>query len=105
MSNSDLTDKQISEITKVIKVISESVTSYIEGIKDPTSVPTGDISLYAMQVLSLMCGLSRGYGPDRLNTMWDVSTKLSRRLHAARSGDKVESMFQDSVGIDTHWKN
>ena len=107
MSNiklADLSDKQVAEMTKVIKIISESVAEYIRDAKESTP-STSDISLYAMQVLSLMCGLSRGYSSDYLNEMWENSTKLSKRLHAARKGDKVDSPFQKPVSIDTQYKN
>jgi len=101
----DFTEKQVVEMTKLIKIISETVRTYLEGLKDPSSVPGNDTSLYAMQVLSLMCGMSRGYSRDQLDQMWESSIKFSQKLHAARKNDKATSPFQDAIANTTVYKN
>ena len=103
MSDSDLTAKQILDMTKLVKIIRDSIQTYIENIKDPMAVPGKDISLYAMQVLSLMCGLNRGYSKDQLNQMWETSSRLSNKIHAANKSDRVDSSFQGAS--DSHYKN
>lgn len=107
MSNksSEFTEKQVADMTKLIKIISESVKEYLENLNDPSVVPGNDTSLYAMQVLSLMCGMSRGYSRDQLDEMWEMSAKLSQRLHAARKNDKATSQFQNAVAPDAAYKN
>lgn len=106
MSNkqTEFTEKQVADMTKLIKIISESVKNYLENLKDP-SIPGSDTSLYAMQVLSLMCGMSRGYSRDQLDQMWESSIKFSQKLHAARKNDKATSAFQDAIPVSGGYKN
>lgn len=106
MSNNqaEFTEKQVADMTKLIKIISDSVKTYLENLKDP-SIPGNDTSLYAMQVLSLMCGMSRGYSRDQLDQMWAASFKFTQKLHAARKNDKATSTFQDAVSTESAYKN
>lgn len=107
MSNksTEFTEKQVADMTKLIKIISESVRSYLENLDDPSVAPGNDTSLYAMQVLSLMCGMSRGYSRDQLDGMWEMSAKLSQKLHAARKNDKATSPFQGAAAAEVAYKN
>ena len=94
MDKPDLTEKQLQDMTKLIKVISESIKNFIEN--DSSTTPGSDVSLYAMQVLSVICGLNRGYTKLQIDQMWDVSNRLSNKLHAAAKGDKP-AKFQSAV--------
>lgn len=97
MDKPDFSDKEFISMTKMIKVISESIKEYIE--KDSTTAHGSDDALYAMQVLSLICGLNRGYSKIKMDQMWAMSTKVSNKLHAASKSDKVETKFQGSTNI------
>ena len=107
--NKEVTDKQFYDITKLIKVLSESLKTYIEGITDPSKTPGKDASLMAMQVLSLLCGFRRGYTRNELDELWEKSIKVTDRIRAIRdiTMDKVEPGLQTSVlaGLKTSLKN
>lgn len=98
MSNhdTDLNSKQWRDITQLIKVISDSLKLYMDNIKDPSDVPGKDISLMAMQVLSLLCGLSRGYTKTELDELWHTSMKISSQIHSQRDKDSVDKGLQVS---------
>ncbi len=101
MDNSELSERDFISMTKIIKIISESVKTYIEN--EPSTTKGSDISLYAMQVLSLICVLNRGYSKSQIDQMWAMSNKLSNKLHSLSKGDKVESPFQSAVS--SRYKN
>ncbi len=95
MDKTDLSEKEFLSMTKMIKIISESIKEYIENSQD--TVHGKDDPLYAMQVLSLICGLNRGYTKTQMDQMWAMSVKVSNKLHAASKSDKVETKFQGST--------
>lgn len=94
----ELTDAQFADLTKLVKIISESIKAHME--LEPSS---GDVSLYAMQVLSVICSLNRGYTKTQIEQMWAMSNKLSSKLHAASKGD-TGGKFQ-SAAVNCRWKN
>lgn len=107
--NKEVTDKQFNDITKLIKVLSESLKTYIESITDPSKTPGKDASLMAMQVLSLLCGYRRGYTRTELDELWEKSVKVSDKIRAIKNiaMDKVDPGLQMSIlsGIKNSLKN
>ena len=101
MDKSELTEREFADVTRLIKIIADSVKTHIES--DPSTIHGSDMALYAMQVLSLVCQLNRGYTKEQIAKIWDTSTKLSNRLHAASKSDKVTNKFQSPV--DIRYKN
>lgn len=97
MSKSDLTEREFLDVTKLIKIIADSVKTHIGS--DPSVTPSSDMALYAMQVLSLVCQLNRGYTKEQIARIWDTSTRLSNKLHAASKSDKVTAKFQGPVNF------
>jgi hypothetical protein len=93
----ELSDKQWKDITKLIKVLSESLKTYIDDIKDPSLAPGKESLLIAMQVLSILCGMKRGYSKTDLDNLWSTSLGVSSKIHASKNTDKVEPGLQGTI--------
>lgn len=85
--------KQFDDVKTFIKVISASIKDYVSSVSKD-NIPNKDASLIAMQVLSLLCGFSRGYTNLEINDLWEKSMDLSKKLYADQFEDKVVDKFQ-----------
>lgn len=105
MSNKyDMTEKRWGDMTRIIKVISDGVKGFYDKAKAETSPPDRDISLVAMQVLAILCGLSRGYTREQIDALWKTSIETATNIHASRQGDRAEKGLQVPIGYE-HRKN
>jgi hypothetical protein len=97
-----MNEKKWSEMAKFIKAISESIKGCIEphgGAVDE------DTPLMAMQVLSILCSLNRGYTKEKISKIWAASLDAAQKIHEFRTTDKVVSQFQIFAGFENRNKN
>lgn len=105
MSNKsdDFSPKKWQEMTKIIKVISESVKGYIDS---KGSAPDRDTSLIAMQVLSILCGYSKGYSREKMEELWETSMDAADKVHRTRTKDVASTTtLQAPIGFEGWSKN
>lgn len=105
MSNKadDFSAKKWQEMTKIIKVISESVKGYIDG---KGTLPDRDTSLMAMQVLSILCGYNKGYDKEKMEELWQTSMDAAEKVHRTQTKDVAPTKtLQAPLGFDGWSKN
>lgn len=98
MSNKydDINEKKMGEITQMIKVLTESMKTHLSKIKNDGGTLEQDTSIMALQILSILCGINRGYSNTKLNSLWANSLKTAEKINTVNK-DKVTSDFTNYV--------
>lgn len=86
-----LSADETHDMNQLIKLISDSIKAFYDGT-NVKELYNKDVSLMAMQVLSLLCGINRGYTKSQMDTMWEKSRSISRYMNDSRRSDKVDGM-------------
>lgn len=89
-----LSDTEWHDMNILIKSISDSIKSFYDSDKSK-EVSNRDISLMAMQVLSLLCGISRGYTKEDMDRIWEKSNQISKKINASKKSDAASVSTQD----------
>jgi len=92
-SNQELDERRWRDITKLIKVFSDSLKAYIKDL-DKDNIPDKDASLIALQVLSILVGLQRGYSKIELDKLWSTAHNLSNKINVSKAEDKITTKLQ-----------